>query len=93
MAYAICPHFNNNYCKVFDTYQDGEYQKKEYCLSRRNWVRCANFRPSNVICPHFDWYGNRCKIVDGHPSDSGIENNCLSSDNWTRCPNFENRIR
>ena len=43
----MCPHYDayNQRCTIFDTYQE-EYQKQMYCLSREDWIKCANYEAS-----------------------------------------------
>ena len=43
--HEICPYFEvcGQCCKLYGTRQ-GDYQRQAYCLTRENWLRCANYK-------------------------------------------------
>ena len=47
MATVVCPHYNDagNSCKLYNTRQS-DYQKKTFCITRDNWLKCANYQAS-----------------------------------------------
>jgi len=47
MAYVVCPYYNErgNSCKLYNSAQNN-YQKKTYCITSENWLKCPNYQAS-----------------------------------------------
>jgi hypothetical protein len=45
----MCPYYRiqNERCNIYDTYQDSQYHRENYCMSSENYKNCANITNSS----------------------------------------------